>query len=48
MLAFCLALAYVVYAAVGRIIIGVPNPALEEVIATPLVFEIEGLSSNAL
>ena len=48
MFASCFALAYVVDATMGRIILGLPIPTLEEAIATPLVFEIEGLSSSAL
>jgi hypothetical protein len=35
-------LVYVVDAAVGRVVLGLPVPAAEEILADPLVLEIEG------
>ena len=48
MFACCLALAYVVDATMGKVILSLPIPTLEEVIAMPLVLEKEGISSSAL
>jgi len=47
MFAYCVVSAYVIDAAVGRVVLSLPVPVPEEVVAAPLVFENEYSCSSA-